>query len=348
MLIVLNLIPIKHIDGAYSAKQYFIIKNIIMLYCIILHLYFFYAFFQVYDMAFKLLNRIEGKMSGIIKMDNVSYYYKDNKKVLNNICISIDKGEIFGLLGPSGAGKTTIIKLLTGQLEAFEQKIQVMGERIQNLNRNYYLNIGMVMDTIGLYERLTCFENLKVMAKIYNINFANINMVLKEVDLYEAAGKEVYKLSSGMKQRLLLARALIYSPQILFLDEPTRGLDPSTAEEIHNLLLKVKEQGTTIFLTTHNMNEADKLCNKIGLLFKGRIVEYGSPKKIRNKYFVNKNVKITIKDKEYILNQNKEKNDIIELLRKNEISSIHSLEPTLEEIFIKLTGEDLCSDTYNE
>ena len=284
-------------------------------------------------------------MTSSIKMENVNYCYEDNKQILHNISIDIKEGEIFGLLGPSGAGKTTIVKLLTGQLETKKQKIEVFGEGIENPNKNFYSNIGMVMEDFGVYERLTCFENLKIMSRIHNVSLGRIQDVLTQVGLKEAMGKEACKLSSGMKQRLMISRAILHSPKILFLDEPTRGLDPKTAGDIHQLLLELKKEGVTIFLTTHNMVEAEKLCDNIALLNNGKIVEYGRIDKIKSKYYSEKLVKIIDdQEKEYIYQQEKDKQKIIELINQNNNYMIHTMEPTLEQIFIRLTGRGLHND----
>lgn len=281
-------------------------------------------------------------MASSIKMENVDYCYNDNNNILHGISIDIKEGEIFGLLGPSGAGKTTIVKLLTGQLEAGESKIEVFGKPIGTMDKNFYSNIGMVMDQFGLYERLTCFENLKIMSRIHNVSMVQIQEVLTKVGLKDAMNKEVSKLSTGMKQRLMISRAILHSPRILFLDEPTRGLDPKTAGDIHDLLLSLKKEGVTIFLTTHNMVEAEKLCDNIALLYEGSIVEYGTIEKIKSKYYVEKNVKIIDEHgKEYIYRQQQDKEKIIALLNSSSNYIMHTMEPTLEEIFIRLTGKEL-------
>lgn len=281
-------------------------------------------------------------MVSSIKMKNVDYCYSDNNKILHGISIDIKEGEIFGLLGPSGAGKTTIVKLLTGQLEARGDQIEVFGKNIEKLDKNFYSNIGMVMEQFGVYERLTCFENLKIMSRIHNISVIQIQDVLTKVGLKDAMNKEACKLSTGMKQRLMIARAILHSPRILFLDEPTRGLDPKTAGDIHDLLLDLKKEGVTIFLTTHNMVEAEKLCDKIALLYNGNIVEYGTIESIKTKYYVEKNVRIIDDyEKEHIYRQQQDKAQIIELLNTNSNYIMHTMEPTLEEIFIRITGRGL-------
>ena len=162
--------------------------------------------------------------------------------------------------------------------------------------------------------------------------------MIKQVGLFESKDKPVEKLSTGMRQRMLLARALINQPKILFLDEPTSGLDPSTSKTIHELLLKLKQAGTTIFLTTHDMNEATLLCDKLVLLNNGKLIEQGTPTEIIKKYNTDKKLKVT-----YVNGENEYVPFSMEkiLNKGKEIFSVHSCEPTLEDVFIKLTGVKL-------
>jgi ABC-2 type transport system ATP-binding protein len=212
------------------------------------------------------------------------------KDVLKNISLDISAGEIFGLLGPSGAGKTTLIRILTGQL-SYTGTAEILGKSCDRLDRSIYNEIGMVLDNSGVYERLSCLDNMKLFAKLYSIPKTEVTKLLNRVGLTD--GKiSAGKLSKGMKQRLILARALLHHPKLLFLDEPTSGLDPATSAEIHKLLLEVRDTGTTIFLTTHNMAEAYKLCDHVALLNEGTIVEYGIPDELCRKY--NKENTITI------------------------------------------------------
>lgn len=218
----------------------------------------------------------------MISINRVTFNYRKNSKsILNNINLEIKDKEIFGILGPSGAGKTTLIKLITGQLDSQNGEILVDGCKPDVHNREFNRKFGIMMDGLGLYERLTCYENVLLFARIYNVIDSYVVDVLKQVGLGEHLNKTVNKLSTGMKQRVLLARAIIYSPAILVLDEPTSGLDPVTADEIHKIIKEIRHMGTTVLLTTHNMNEADKLCNRIALLNKGGIIECNEPEAIK-------------------------------------------------------------------
>lgn len=266
-----------------------------------------------------------------------------NKKVINEINFKVSEGEIFGFLGPSGAGKTTLIKMLIGEYSITSGEAKLFDVVSNKLNDSIMNKISAVMDNFGLYERLTVFENMEVFANIYNTDKKEIDAILKKVELYDSKKTITSKLSKGMTQRLILARALINKPKLLFLDEPTSGLDPATSLKIHNLLFELKKSGTTIFLTTHNMEEATKMCDEVSLLHLGKIVEFGTPKDIcmrHNKYNVY-NV-ITKDNKEITFKSNKvDSKKLAKLIEDEQVLSIHSSEPTLETVFIELTGKEL-------
>ena len=274
-----------------------------------------------------------------INMINVKNVTKKfNQKVaLEEISFEVNKGEIFGFLGPSGSGKTTMIKILTGQLNADSGQTELLGKVSEKLTPADLEQIGLVSDTSGFYEKLSLYKNLQAYAKLYGKPNSRVDEVLKQVDLYDSKNLAAEKLSTGMKQRMFLARALINKPQVLFLDEPTSGLDPTTSKKIHELLLELKEAGTTIFLTTHDMNEATLLCDRLSLLNRGHLIEYGTPSSIIQKYNHEKKVQLTFADETQteITFEELGQTDLAQVV------AIHSCEPTLEEIFIQLTGEKL-------
>lgn len=260
--------------------------------------------------------------------------------ILDRINLQIEKGEIFGLLGPSGAGKTTLIKILTGQLKPTEGEASVMGKNVGRLNGNDYSRIGIMMDNFGLYDRLSCYDNLKLFAKIHNQSMEKIDKVLQKVGLASANKTAAMNLSKGMRNRLLFARALLSEPDILFLDEPTSGLDPAATEEIHKLIENERARGATIFLTTHNMVEASKLCDHIALLNEGNIVEYGEPTEICRRYNHQKKILVHLKDGTDVEMQN-DRTAAVQIsgyLEKEIVETIHSTEPDLETVFMELTG----------
>ena len=282
----------------------------------------------------------------MISVTGISKSFGD-KKVLDDISFSVEDGEIFGLLGPSGAGKTTLIRVLTGQLRFEEGEAMVMGKRVTQLTGSDKKKFGVMMDDFGLYERLTCYQNLKVFADIYGVGDDEIATVLREVKLEDAVKKEAKKLSKGMKERLRLARALLAKPKVLFLDEPTSGLDPQTSSEIHEIIRKRKDASTIIFLTTHNMTEAEKLCDHLVLLNEGKIVERGVPKELCLRYDHQKRIELVTTNGETISlqmdreNAEKTSSQIAEFLKEGKLSTIHSKEPNLETVFMELTGRKL-------
>ena len=260
-----------------------------------------------------------------------------NKTALNQIQFNVEKGEIFGFLGPSGAGKTTLINILTGQLKADEGTTQLLGKDTKDLTPEDLAHIGLVGDSSGYYEKLSLEKNLIVYAKIYGLPNSRVDEVLEQVGLLESKKTIAEKLSTGMRQRMFLARALLNRPELLFLDEPTSGLDPMTSKKIHRLLEELKAAGTTIFLTTHDMVEATEMCDRISLLNQGDLVEIGTPRDIIQKYNQEKRVKVTYMD-------HSEQVMAFEDLKDQDMTQvelIHSMEPTLEDIFIQLTGEKL-------
>jgi len=279
-------------------------------------------------------------MRNSINLQQVSKAFGD-KEVLKEITLQVETGEIFGLLGPSGAGKTTLIKILTGQL-SYKGVSEILDKSCDKLDRHIYSDIGMMLDNSGTYDRLSCYDNMHLFAKLHDVNKNEIPLILDRVGLSNSK-IAVGKLSKGMKHRLVLARALLHHPKILFLDEPTSGLDPSTAEEIHNLLLTLKNEGTTIFLTTHNMEEAYKLCDHISLLNAGTIIEYGVPDEICRKYNTQNAITILCKDGNTVTvtNHPDSANEIITYFINDNVEAIHSSEPTLGTVFMSLTGKEL-------
>ena len=270
----------------------------------------------------------------------------DEHEVLKGIDLNIPRGSIFGLLGPSGAGKTTLIKILTGQIKYDGGNVSVFGKEAGKLTGEDKKKFGIMMDNFGVYERFSCGENLSVFADIYGVPHNRIKSILKEVGLESAYKKSASDLSKGMRARLQLARAFIHNPEIIFLDEPTSGLDPQTMRGIHKIILEKKQAGCTIFLTTHNMEEAAKLCDKVALLNEGKIIEEGKPDEICRKYDHNRKIMIHLADGENLELDREERSaeKIGELLREGKLETIHSTEPNLESVFLELTGRKLEED----
>lgn len=279
---------------------------------------------------------------GAMSMIEVSHLSKSfgDKIALNNISFTVKEGQIFGFLGPSGSGKTTTINILTGQFLADKGQSIILGQKSQNLTSGELKRIGLVSDTSGFYEKMSLYNNLLFYSKFYNISKSRVDNLLKRVGLYDSRKMVAGKLSTGMRQRMLLARALINKPAVLFLDEPTSGLDPTTSRTIHELILELKTAGTTIFLTTHDMNEASLLCDYVALLNKGKLVEQGAPSELIQRYNKDKKIKVTDYNGNQITFDFTSLEQVSQADLEN-IFSIYSCEPTLEDIFITLTGGKL-------
>lgn len=278
----------------------------------------------------------------MIKCKNVAKSF-DDKAVLKGISFDITEGQIFGLLGPSGAGKTTLIKILTGQLSFDGGEVITLDKEIEKLTGEDKRKIGIMMDQFGVYERLSCSDNLKIYADIYGIQYSKIKEILQYVGLGGAEKRSASKLSKGMEARLRLARVFLHSPKLIFLDEPTSGLDPKSMQAIHKLILDKKKDGCTIFLTTHNMEEAAKLCDKVALLNEGEIVEIGKPSDVCLKYNHKKKIilRLTSGEEMELSHDAASAKKIYELMQENTIEAIHSSEPDLETVFLEITGRKL-------
>lgn len=286
----------------------------------------------------------------ILDVKKLEKKYHGNK-ALDAISFSVKKNDIFGLLGKSGAGKTTTIKILTSQIKRDGGLVSIFDKNIDDWNRRDNTRLGIMTDDFGVYERLTCLENLKLFEKIYNLSSDSALEALKKVGLAEAYNKKVYELSKGMKQRLCLAKAILNEPELLFLDEPTSDLDPATTEKIHVILKSLRASGTTIFLTTHDMNEAYKLCDNIGVINNGKMIAYGNPKNLCYKYDFSKTVKIVDKnEQEHIFSNSPQyANEIATYFENDNVLSIRSSEPDLEQLFVKIVEEsEQNSEQYND
>ena len=234
--------------------------------------------------------------SGTIKaleVDNLTRDY-DGYRAVDGLSFSVEPGEVFGFLGPNGAGKTTTIKMLTGQLRPTSGAAEVMGCDVVEERDRLMPQIGVAFDSQNIYERLSGRDNLRFYARLYRIKKARVEEVLAQVGLTDRAGDKAKTYSSGMKQRLVIARALLHKPMVLFLDEPTRGLDPNIARGIRAVIVDLVKQGMTVFLTTHYMEEADQLSDRVAIIDQGRIVAIGTPEYLKAEY--GNNEKTTLED----------------------------------------------------
>jgi ABC-2 type transport system ATP-binding protein len=202
-------------------------------------------------------------------------------RAVDHISFSVEAGQVFGFLGPNGAGKTTTIRMLTGQLRPTDGRATVMGWDVVEDRNELKPQIGVVWEYQNLYERLSALDNLLFAARLYGVDRRRIDEVLEFVGLADRAKDRPKEYSHGMKQRLLIARALLHGPRVLFLDEPTRGLDPGVARDIRSLVTSLAQAGTTVFLTTHYMEEADRLSDRVAILDHGQIVAMDAPAQLK-------------------------------------------------------------------
>ncbi len=283
----------------------------------------------------------------MIEVKDLRYTYPGgDREVLKGISFKIERGEIFGFLGPSGAGKSTTQKTLIGILKEYSGSAAVAGEEIRTVKGDFYNRVGVSFELPNLYSRLTGRENLEFFASLYRVPTTPVSELLEMVDLQDSSEMRISEYSKGMKMRLNFCRALVHDPEIVFLDEPTSGLDPVNARRIKNIILNMKDRGKTIFLTTHNMNVADELCDRVAFINEGELALIDSPrnlkiekgiKKVRVDYTSGKGSET----REFSLAGLGQDNEFLELIREKQIETIHSMEASLEDIFIRTTGRSL-------
>jgi len=286
-------------------------------------------------------NRKRGEF--MYQINNLTFRYPKNKEdTIKGISFEIRDGEIFGLLGPSGVGKSTTQKILTKLLDGYEGEILYKGKNLKSYNKSYYEEIGVGFEMPVHFSKLTAAENIDFFKKLYKRPI-DTDDLLRRVGLYEDRNKKVSEFSKGMKVRLNFVRAMISNPKMLFLDEPTNGLDPHNSRILKDIIKEYKENGGTVLLTTHLMNDVDELCDRIAFMANGEIVEIDTPKNLKLKYGERK-VEVEYRDGEEIkkesfdLDSLKDDNRFINIIKTREILTIHSKEMTLDDIFIKVTG----------
>ena len=258
----------------------------------------------------------------------------------------IGAGEIFGFLGPSGAGKSTTQKLLTGLLSGFGGDIFVLGKSLREWGKNYYNHVGVGFELPNHYAKLTALENLRFFSSFYDVKTQDPLRLLEMVDLQQHAHKRVEAFSKGMKMRLNFVRALLHDPAILYLDEPTAGLDPVNARAMKEIILGLKKQGKTVFLTTHNMHDAEELCDRVAFIVDGEIKLADAPRNLKLQGG-ERRVRVEylsaggLKAREFALEGLGHDEEFLLTLRGEDVQSIHSEEASLEDVFIKVTGTPL-------
>jgi len=283
----------------------------------------------------------------MIHVQNLIYSYPGTEKqVLKNISFEIKEGEIFGFLGPSGAGKSTTQKVLNGLLKGFGGTVHINGTDLSKMERSFYEKIGVAFEFPNLYLKLTALENLQLFASFFKSKTRDPEALLKMVHLEGDSHTRVEAFSKGMKMRLSFIRALLNRPELLFLDEPTAGLDPGNARIMKDIILELKQQGVTIFLTTHHMDDAGELCNRLAFMVEGTLPVIDSTQELRLKHG-KKTVMVEYRENgehksaEFPLDQLASNPAFSDILNKREILTIHTQEASLEDIFIKVTGQQL-------
>jgi len=267
----------------------------------------------------------------------------NGRQAVDKLTFAVAEGEVFGFLGPNGAGKTTTIRMLTGQLFPTSGRARVAGYDVVDEVGKMKVKIGVVFEHQNLYDRLSARENLLFSARLYGISPSRVDEMLEQVGMRPRAGDRVQNFSNGMRQRLVIARALLHRPKVLFLDEPTRGLDPSMSRDIRRLVTSLASQGVTIFLTTHYMEEADDLCGRVAFLCDGRIVAMDRPERLKVAYG-QRAVKVLMEDGSTLQVNLQDENcgkQLDELIATGRALTVHSCEASLEEVFIRLTGRRL-------
>jgi fluoroquinolone transport system ATP-binding protein len=282
-----------------------------------------------------------------LNVQNLTFTYpKSGKKAVDAVSFQIKKGEIFGFLGPNGAGKSTTQKIIIGLLKGYDGGVILLGKNLQDWKTDLYEHIGVCFEFPNHYQKLTALENLELFSSFYKNQTIDLNDLLAMVDLEKDANQRVSSFSKGMKTKLNFARALLNKPQMLFLDEPTTGLDPVSARQIKNIIHEKKMQGTSIFLTTHNMTDADELCDRVGFMVDGSLVLIESPKDLKLEHG-KKIVRVEhlknneIVREEFTLTDLGSNTAFIQLLNSKRVLTIHTQEATLDDVFIKVTGRQL-------
>lgn len=283
----------------------------------------------------------------MIKVNGLSHSYnKDGKYAIKDVSFEVKKGEIFGFLGPSGAGKSTTQNILTGLLQLQEGDAEVAGYDVKQIKNEMFNSIGMSFEQSNVYSKLTALENLKFYAKLFDVPTVDPQDLLDMVGLGDKGKIKTGEFSKGMKHRLTFARSMINNPTLWFLDEPTTGLDPSIAADIKDIIRKKNEEGVTVFLTTHNMYIADELCDRVAFIVDGEIKLIDSPHNLKLQYG-DKLVEVEYivegqeKTKTLSLIEEQDKKELNQIISNYEITTMHTKEATLEEIFIKVTGRGL-------
>ncbi len=280
----------------------------------------------------------------MIQVNHLSFSYT-KQPFISDMSFFVSSGEIFGFLGPSGAGKSTLQKILLGMLPTYQGSAIVDGAQCKAVTNRFYENIGVDFEFSTMYEKLTAKENLRFFSSLYEKKPRPIDELLQMVGLEHDADKRVADYSKGMKSRLNFIKALLHDPHLLFLDEPTSGLDPTNSRMMKDIILAEKAKGKTVLLTTHNMQDAAELCDRVAFIVGGKICALDSPHNLIMSKGAATVTYTWIKNGEHSascpLDRLSADEQLKGLIAKNCLQSIHSSEPTLNDIFMDITGRTL-------
>lgn len=286
-------------------------------------------------------------MSHVISVDGLSFSYPKSKTpAVRDMDFTVAAGEVFGFLGPSGAGKSTTQKILTGLLRGHGGTVSVWGKDPAAWKSDYYNRIGVSFELPNHYLKLTGLENLEFFASLYPGDTEDPMALLERVGLAEAAHTRVAKYSKGMQMRLVFVRALLHRPRLLFLDEPTSGMDPNNARVIKDIIAELRAQGRTVFLTTHDMRTADELCDRVAFVVDGRIAALDTPAEHRLSRS-KRVITVTYRDgdhltaKDFPMDGLGDDTGFRELMNSRTVEAVHSQEADLDDVFIDVTGRTL-------
>jgi fluoroquinolone transport system ATP-binding protein len=283
----------------------------------------------------------------MIEVQNLCFTYRGaNVPAIDSLSFVVEPGEIFGFLGPSGAGKSTTQRILVGLLMGYRGAVRVCGKEASSWESDHYENIGVSFETPNHFSKLTGLENLRYFARLYEKSTRSPSALLEAVGLREDGDRRVAEYSRGMKGRLTIARSLLCNPELLFLDEPTGGLDPVNVRRITELIRAERGEGRTVFLTTHDMYLADELCDRVAFIAEGRIACIDSPRALKLKYGApNVSVEYAVGDaierSHFPLAGLADNPAFLQVLREREVQTIHSQEASLSDVFIRVTGRTL-------
>ena len=283
----------------------------------------------------------------MIDVNGMVFTYPGAKEpAVNDLEFSVGDGEIFGFLGPNGAGKSTTQKVLIGLLRKYSGKVSVLGRDSRDWGSDLYEQVGVGFELPVHFGRLTARENLNYFASLYQGETEDLDHLLGQVDLLKEADVRVERFSKGMRVRLSFARAILGRPRLLFLDEPTTGLDPLSARCIKDLILEHRERGATVFLTTHDMAAADEICDRVAFLIDGHIALIDAPRELKVRYGerrvrVEYRLNGALEGRDFPLEGLAENAEFLTALREPSLQTVHTQETSLENIFIRVTGREL-------